>query len=69
MEWSLPSLCVQTNLNTLCIHLVPFFCFRPIQTGISFLRNQEIRVVNLFELQFDGADKGRRYDFSSSSAY
>jgi hypothetical protein len=46
-----------THLDALGIHFVVLFCFRPIQPGIAFLVDEQIRPVDLLEFQFDGGDE------------
>ena len=46
-----------THLNPLRIHFIILFGFRPIQPGISFLVDEQIRPIDLLEFQFDRGDE------------
>ena len=46
-----------SHLNTLGIHLVILFHFGPVQTGIPFLADEQIRPVDLFEFKSDRFDE------------
>lgn len=45
------------HLNALRVHLVVLIRPRPVQTGISFLADEQVREINLLELELDRLDE------------
>ena len=58
----------ETYLNALRVHLVVLFWFGPIQPSITFLVDEQIRIVDLFELQFYGLHELLSYKFRCLAA-
>jgi len=46
-----------SHLNALRFHFIVLFGFRPIQSGIAFLADEQIRPIDLLEFQFDRGDE------------
>ena len=60
-----PTVVSPYSLNTFCVHLVEFIWSRPVQTGITFLADEQVGEVDLFEFQLDWIDELLR-DFCGS---
>ncbi len=58
-----------THLNALSVHFIVLFGFRPIQPGIAFLADEQIRPIDLLEFQFDRGDKPSGDEGGSLSTY
>ena len=73
--WTTPSVSGRTNIqsetyfNAFRVHLVVLFWFGPVQAGITFLVDEQIRVVDLFELQFDRLHELLGYKFRCLATY
>jgi len=46
-----------THFDALSVHFIVIFGFSPIQPRIAFLVDEQIRVIDLLEFQFDRGDK------------
>jgi hypothetical protein len=58
-----------THLDALSIHFIVLFGFRPIQPGIAFLVDEQIRPIDLLEFQFDRGDELGGDEGGSLSTY
>jgi len=58
-----------THLDALSIHFIVLFRTRPIQPGIAFLVNEQIRPIGLLEFQFDRGDELSGDERGSLSTY
>ncbi len=56
------------SFNPLRVHFVVLFRFRPVESGIALLANQQVGEVDLLEFELDGLDEFSRHQIGSLSA-